>query len=1267
MPEIQNIGLEDELQSSYIDYAMSVIIGRAIPEARDGLKPVQRRILYAMYNIKNFHDQPTKKSARIVGECFAKNTLVLTDKGLIPIQDVEKGSNVYTQNGLSRVTERYIMPKRRLLNVRLENGVENIVTPSQQFKVLTRDWQLIWKEAKDLQQGDYILTKSLYPEISKQVDINGTALNENVAYLLGQLLSDGFVINDNERHKYHRIGFCSTSKNIIKSIVSCLEREFGYTPTVEEKVIEYNSTNGQLLLSKIYQIRVNNQKINKFFINNFSLLGCVAWTKRIPDQIFRSPINVIFEFLSGLIDGDGHVHKDRTSIEYSTTSKEIATQLTVLLQHLGISSKKYETLKKENTYVLGRKVQNPHDSFSVEINGVYAQYLASKLTLREEKKNERAGHLLRHPIKQSMSDIFPWANEKIFIELSKYHIGSGWYVNYKGEKFRNGIKYKSDVKIRYSSDLHTIPLHIHQIVEWGIQDKLAMIKSPLSPFINSIIDSKINFSAVTAIDVASEDVTYDIQVEDQHEFIANGMVSHNCLGKYHPHGDIALYEALARMAQSFSMNHILVEGQGNFGSIDGDPPAAQRYTEVRLTKLSEEILADLDKETVDFVPNFDNTESEPIILPSKVPNLLLNGATGIAVGVATNMPPHNLNEICDAIGYRIDHKESTVEDLLTIIKGPDFPTGGIAIMSTNAYNGYKYGRGQLALKAKAEIDEKKRTITITNIPYNLNKSNIITGIVQLVREKKIIGLKDIRDESDKSGIRIIIDFKDGATGEQVLNMLYKHTQLQITVPLINLAIVGKSLKSLNLLQMLDIFLDHRRSIILKRSQYDLKIATDRLHIVEGLLVAIGTIDEIIKTIKASREVSEARKKLMERFTLSEKQASAILEMKLSRLTHLENDSLANEKKELEGKISYFDSVIKSPEKIDDIIKADTLELKEKYGRPRRTEIVISEDSSFITNEDTISDEKVTIILTNGGYVKELPLATYREQARGGKGIISINLKEGDYTKHILTCNNKDYIICVTNTGRIYWLKAYNVPEGSRYSEGKAIVNLLNTKDEKVIALINIKDFDKASIVFLTSKGIVKKTDAILFSKPRSTGVRAITLNNGDEIVDTIVHRGEKYLTIATKNGKSIKFEEADVREIGRSGMGVRGIRMGSGDVAMNIIATWDKGSLLTITENGYGKLTDVTKYRLQGRGGSGVKNIKISDKTGPVAKCIFIHEEQKVVLISSQGVSITFPIGTIRVTGRVASGVRLMRLEAGSKVVDAMLLKDEAPPEIVPI
>ena len=731
------------------------------------------------------------------------------------------------------------------------------------------------------------------------------------------------------------------------------------------------------------------------------------------------------------------------------------------------------------------------------------------------------------------------------------------------------------------------------------------------------------------------------------------------IGKFHPHGDTAIYDALARMAQDFSMNYPLVEGQGNFGSIDGDPPAAMRYTEVRLTKMAEDILADLDKETVDFIPNFDNTEKEPSILPSKIPNLLINGATGIAVGVATSLPPHNITEVCTAVIHRIRNKEATADEIMQIIKGPDLPTGGVAIMSGNAMNGYKTGRGQITIKAKAEVDEKKGKIRITEIPYNVNKSSLITGIVRLVKEKKVEDIKDIRDETDKSGIQIVIDLKGSASGESVLNTLYKHTQLQVTMPIINLAVIGTGLKSLNILDMLDAFIEHRRETILKRSRYELGVATNRLHIVDGILIAIASIDAVIKLIKESDEVSEARNRLKEKYSLSDKQAAAILDMKLSRLTHLESDSLSKEKAELQEKVSYYKSVIDSRDRIDGIIIDETEKVIKDYGQERKTEILYSDDSADITEEDMISDEEITVIRTKSGYTKRLSLENYREQARGGKGIISINLKDDDYVNQILRCNNKDFILCITSNGRAYWLKAYRIPESGRYSEGKAIANLINAEGEKIVSMISIRNFENSTIAFITAKGTVKRINARLFSRPRSTGVRAIKLAEGDEIVDTIRYSGKKYLLISTKNGKIIKFEETVLRTTGRTGMGVRGMRLKQGDRATNIIAASDYGSILTVTEKGYGKITEISKYRTQNRGGKGIINLKVSEKTGVVSKVLYMAHEQQAILINSNGISITIPTASVRITGRAASGVRLMKTEQGTRIIDCIILNDE--------
>jgi len=728
------------------------------------------------------------------------------------------------------------------------------------------------------------------------------------------------------------------------------------------------------------------------------------------------------------------------------------------------------------------------------------------------------------------------------------------------------------------------------------------------------------------------------------------------IGKYHPHGDIPVYDAIVRLAQPFAMNYVLIEGQGNFGSIDGDAPAAMRYTEVRLTKLAEEMLEDLDSETVPFMPNFDNTEQEPVVLPAKVPNLLINGASGIAVGVATSIPPHNLEEVCNAIVYLLDHKTATPDELLEIIKGPDFPTGGIAIMSEGAKNGYRFGRGQITVRAKAEILDKENKIVVKELPYGVNKAQLIKHIVELVKEKVITGIRDLHDESDKEGISIVIYLASDANAEQVLNSLYRHTQLQITFPIINLAVKGNSLMTYNIVQLLNAFINHRKEVITKRSQHELNLARERLHIVDGLIVAINNIDKVIEIIKGSAETGEARAKLQEGLSLSEKQANAILDMKLGRLTKLESSTLEKEKEELNKSISYYSTLLASELEIEKVIKQETIEIKEKYKRPRRTELVFSEEPVEVKDEDLISNEQVAVLFTASGYIKRISLSEYKEQERGGKGVITMGLKEGDFVKRVVVLNNKEYLLFVTNKGRVYWLKAYNVPEGNRYSEGRSIANLLNLKEETVVDLFSVSDFEHANIVFLTRNGIIKKTKAVLFSRPRSNGIKAITLRQDDTIADVLEYKDKPYLMLLTKKGKAIKFKEEKARPMGRSASGVRGVRLANGDTALNVLAVEDDGAVITISEKGYGKMTSVKDYRLQGRGGYGIRNFKVNEKTGDVAKGLFVKDEQKLLIVNSKGISITVPVHSIRHTGRSASGVKLMRLDQGASIIDAKLI-----------
>ncbi len=731
------------------------------------------------------------------------------------------------------------------------------------------------------------------------------------------------------------------------------------------------------------------------------------------------------------------------------------------------------------------------------------------------------------------------------------------------------------------------------------------------------------------------------------------------MGKYHPHGDMAVYDTIVRMAQDFSMNYMLVEGQGNMGSIDGDPPAASRYTEVRLSRIAGEMLADIEKKSVPFVPNFDNTEEEPLLLPSKLPNLLLNGASGIAVGVATNIMPHNLSELCDAIIAYIKNRESTSEELLQFIQGPDLPTGGTVFYNNALISSYITGRGTVTIRGKYTTEKVKNrtTIIITELPYTVNKATMVETIANLVKSKKIIGISDLRDESGKEGIRVVIELRQDADADVILNMLYKHTQFEISLPVMNIAVIGNNLVTLNLRQFIKIFLDHRINVIRNRTQYDLDIASDRLHIVEGLLIAVNDIDKVISIIKKSADVKAARATLMEKYSITDKQANAILDMKLSKLTNLETDALESEKKELTTEITHLKGILADEKKIDSIIEEETKYLKSKYGRERRTTIEKNFSEKDFDREDLIKDDQTTVILTNNNYVKRIASNVYREQDRGGKGVIAIQLKENDFVKQIISCMLKDYLLIISTKGRAFWLKAYLVPEESRYGVGKAAINLVKLSEgEKVGKIINTRVFADSYLTFITTNGKMKRVKAEQFSRPRSNGIKAIPIHEGDSLADVCLSDGKSELFIATKLGKAQRFKETDIRAMGRSASGVRGIRLNANDRVINVLAAKEQDLIASITEKGFGKVTELNKYRLQRRGGKGVINLKTKDKTGMVVRALKVANTDNVILINSKGISITFPVEEIRVTGRAASGVRLMRLDPGAVIVGAQTI-----------
>ena len=738
------------------------------------------------------------------------------------------------------------------------------------------------------------------------------------------------------------------------------------------------------------------------------------------------------------------------------------------------------------------------------------------------------------------------------------------------------------------------------------------------------------------------------------------------LGRYHPHGDASVYDALVRLAQDFSMRYPLIDGHGNFGSVDGDPPAAYRYTEARMARMADEMLRDIDKETVDYLPNFDETRQEPLVLPSRFPNLLVNGSSGIAVGMATNIPPHNLTEVINACVCVLDNPEATMNELLQHVTGPDFPTRGIIMGRSGIRQAYATGRGKVIVRARTEFEEfgKDRTrIIVTELPYQVNKRQLIAAIADNVRDKRIEGISDLRDETDRNGMRIVIELKRDANPQVVLNRLLTQTQLQTSFSINMLALVNNQTqpKILNLRHIIDEYLAFQEELIVRRTKYDLRKAEERAHLLQGLLIAQDNIDEVIRIIRSSYD--NAKQNLMERFGLSEIQAQAILDMRLKALQGLDREKLENEYRELEERIAYFKELLADPEKIKGVLREELIAIRDKYGDERRTEIQDLEDE--IDFEDLIDEEDCVYTLTHNGYIKRLPVSEYRAQGRGGKGVRAMATREEDYVQTVFTASTHDNILFFTNLGKVYVRKGYRIPEAGRSARGSNIVNIIPIDPgEKVSAMIAGRGISEDSyLVFVTRDGTVKRTAQSAFKNIRSNGIRALTLDEGDELMTVLQTGGEDKILIATREGMAICFKETDARAMGRDAVGVRGIRLREGDFVVGASIAAEGTALLSITENGYGKRTDVGEYSVQNRGGMGLKNYNITEKTGKISDVAVVSGEEDLLVISDDGTIIRMDVGSISLLSRSTQGVRVMRLSDGAKVISiAPTDKEEAEP-----
>ncbi|MBW2986935.1 DNA gyrase subunit A [Candidatus Woesearchaeota archaeon] len=750
---------------------------------------------------------------------------------------------------------------------------------------------------------------------------------------------------------------------------------------------------------------------------------------------------------------------------------------------------------------------------------------------------------------------------------------------------------------------------------------------------------------------------HDLGLGHNKSYKKSARIVGDCMGKYHPHGDLAIYDSLVRMAQNFSLRYPLVDGQGNFGSVDGDPPAAMRYTEARMARSAEEMLADIEKDTVDFVPNYDEHLKEPCVLPSKIPNLLVNGSTGIAVGMATNIPPHNLSEVADAVIALIDKPDMEIHELNKIVKGPDFPTAGIICGRNGIRNSYAFGRGRIVVKAKTEIEEKKgkERIIVTEIPYQVNKSQLIEQIAALVKEGKIEGISDIRDESSKEGMRIVFVLKGTVGNDVVLNQLFKYSRLRTTFGSNMLALVNNEPKTLNLKQLLKHFIKHRKEVVTRRTEFELAEAKAKAHKLEGLKIALDNIDPVVKLIKEAANAKVAMDGLMQNYGMSEIQAKTVLEMRLQRLTGLEQEKLRKDLEETLELIKKLETLLSDEKLIYNVIKEETEEMKEKYGDERRTEITDVEIEEDIEDEALIEEEKMVVTRTHKGYIKRMPLYTYKQQKRGGKGVRATGMRDEDFVQDLFVASTHSYLLCFTNTGIVHWLKVYRLPEGSRQARGKPIVNLLPLKKEEYIAaVIPVREFlPDMNLVAVTKNGLIKKTALNAYSRPRRGGIIAITLEEKDQLVEVKLTTGDDEIMIGTAGGMAARFSEKDVRPIGRSGKGVRGIKLGKEDKVIGMIVAQPGKDILTITENGYGKRTAVDQYRKIFRGGKGVTNIKTSERNGNVVMILGVTDEADIMFISKKGIIIRTSASGVSRIGRATQGFRLMRLSAGDKVVAA--------------
>ncbi len=1222
--KLRDRNIENEMEESYLDYSMSVIVGRALPDIKDGLKPVHRRILYAMHNMGMHYNKPFKKCARIVGEVLGKyhphGDTAVYDSLVRMVQTfslryplINGQGNFGSVDGDGAAAMRYCITGDSLIVT--ENGLLRMGDISDKekinLKILSKD-KKINKASKWFDSGDhptlkittnkgYSLTGTYnHPVLTLCKDETGKPI---FTWKLMENLAEGdFVVMDRSSDNlwpkkmldlsnfYPEIKGRTKKRMLPKYLdndLAFILGSFLSEGSMTKNKIEFCNTDKKWIddVSDVWKSVFPDSKLHLFerkpssygkkdyyrlechclhtleFLRNIGMEDLKSPERVIPKTILESPKEVVVSFLKSYFEGDGTITFSRKMVE------------------LGCCSKSKEMIKELQILLL---------RFGIDSFRRYDKYrYVWKLYIRGQRNVLRfykeLGFLYEHKSKKLEYVVCNYKKDSSILD----------YVPFISDYIRNMAD--SRFISRHNFDRYTNMKNNYGKVSSILMQETGTDYRPLFEF---FLTYNYLFDQITSIEEAGMKRVYSIKVDsDCHSFVSNGFISHN--------------------------------------------------TEARMARISEELLKDIEKKTVAFRPNFDDSLKEPVVLPAKIPNLLVNGSSGIAVGMATNIPPHNLGEVIDGVVATIDNPEIELDELMDHIKAPDFPTGGQILGINGTKLAYQTGKGSVVMRGKAEIEEKagKERMIITEIPYMVNKSKLIENIANLVKEKKIKGITNLRDESDKDGMRIVIDVSKSYPANIILNHLYKHTALQNTFGTTLLSLVDNQPKILGLKEMIYEFIKFRKTVVTKRTKFDLNQAEEKAHILQGLLIALDNIDETVRLIKSSRSVEEASQRLIKRFKLSKKQSDAILDMKLQRLTSLERGKITDEHSSLLKLIEELKSILSSEEKIYGVIKKELTDIKDKYGDERRTEILYSEETS-LEDESLIKQEDIVITMSHDDYVKRIPLEEYKQQNRGGKGVIGTKTKEGDIVKEIFVTHSHDYLLCFTDKGKIHWVRAFRIPEAKKYGRGKPIVNLLGVDtEERVKTIIPVKSFDQAKYVFFASKkGKVKKTTLESYSNPRNGGIIAIRLNEDDDLIDVRLTDGEHEIMIGTKKGYAIRFSEKDVRPMGRSAAGVRGIRVRSGDEVVGVAVVDEGASLFTVTTTGYGKRTNFQFYRQQRRGGKGVKNLKVNEKTGTAVGVITLHNDDEVMFMSENGMVIRTYADQIREIGRNTQGVRVMRL-----------------------